>query len=64
MKLRENFSYLQKRFGANDHPPPWQTFVIKPEYGQGNIHFVQKVFEGPFEVYMCLPWAGNAVLVG
>jgi mannosyl-oligosaccharide glucosidase len=41
---------LQAKYGKENHPPPWQTFVIKPEFGPGNVHMIQKVFEGPFEV--------------
>jgi hypothetical protein len=50
MKLRENFLDLQTRYGNENHPPPWQTFVLKPEFGPGNMHMIQKVFEGSFEV--------------
>ena len=30
-------------------PPPWQTYTIQNRPGVGNLHMVQKVFEGPFE---------------
>nr|POE76652.1 putative mannosyl-oligosaccharide glucosidase [Quercus suber] len=30
-------------------PPPWQTYTIQNAPGQGNMHMIQKVFEGPFE---------------
>lgn len=30
-------------------PPPWQTYTIQNKPGQGNMHLIQKVFEGPFE---------------
>lgn len=30
-------------------PPPWQTYTIENKPGQGNMHLVQKVFEGAFE---------------
>jgi mannosyl-oligosaccharide glucosidase len=50
MKLREKFQALQAKYANDDHPPAWQTFVVKPEFGPGNLHFVQKVFEGSFEV--------------
>ncbi|KAF8534679.1 glucosidase I [Trichophaea hybrida] len=48
-KLRDNFLDLQTRYGSDKHPPPWQTFVFKPEFEPGNIHMIQKVFEGSFE---------------
>lgn len=31
-------------------PPPWQTYTIKHAAGGGNLHLIQKVFEGAFEV--------------
>ena len=30
-------------------PPPWQTYTIQNNPGEGNMHIIQKVFEGPFE---------------
>lgn len=30
-------------------PPPWQTYTVQNRPGQGNLHIIQKVFEGPFE---------------
>ena len=30
-------------------PPPWQTYTIQNRPGNGNMHVIQKVFEGPFE---------------
>ncbi|KAA8895843.1 glycoside hydrolase [Sphaerosporella brunnea] len=48
-KLQQNFKELQAKYGKENHPPPWQTFVMKPEFGPGNVHMIQKVFEGPFE---------------
>ncbi|OQN98737.1 hypothetical protein B0A48_15403 [Cryoendolithus antarcticus] len=33
-------------------PPPWQTYTIQNNPGQGNSHLVQKVFEGAFEFDM------------
>lgn len=38
------------KYGAENAPPPWQTFTIANDIQDGNFHFVQKVFEGPFEV--------------
>jgi hypothetical protein len=34
--------------------PPFETLIIANEPGKGNMHFVQKVFEGAFEVSMKL----------
>lgn len=43
--------YMEK-YGEDDMPPPCQMFTIENgETGPGgNLHFVQKVFEGAFEV--------------
>lgn len=38
------------KHGAENAPPPWQTFTIANNIQEGNMHFVQKVFEGAFEV--------------
>lgn len=48
-KLREVLTALPDKYKKETHPPPWQTFVFKNEFKPGNLHFVQKVFEGPFE---------------
>lgn len=37
------------KYGAETAPPPWTAFTIAHKPGQGNLHFVQKVFEGAFE---------------
>ncbi|KAI9762847.1 MAG: Processing alpha glucosidase I [Chaenotheca gracillima] len=50
------FTYMKKavddyveRFGSENSPPPWQVFTLPNEPGPGNLHFIQQVFEGPFE---------------
>jgi len=47
--LQKNFLELQAKYGAEAHPPPWQTFVLKPNFEPGNVHMIQKIFEGSFE---------------
>ena len=42
-------NYIQS-YGAENPPPPAQVFTIKNNPGDGNIHLVQKVFQGAFEV--------------
>lgn len=37
-------------YGTEQAPPPWQIFTIPNNIQEGNLHFVQKVFEGAFEV--------------
>lgn len=40
-----------EEFGQVKLPPPWQAFTIShPEPQSSNMHLVQKVFEGAFEV--------------
>ena len=39
-----------KTYGNENSPPPWQVFTIANEVRDGNVHLVQKVFEGAFEV--------------
>ena len=46
--------YIQK-YGAENSPPPWQTFTVSHKPGPGNLHVIQKVFEGPFEVILAHP---------
>lgn len=48
--LRQKIMQMSEKYGTEKHPPPWQTFVLPTVYGEGNLHFVQKVFEGDFEV--------------
>lgn len=50
LALRDNLADLKERFAKEGHPPPWQTFTIKNTFQPGNLHYVQKVFEGAFEV--------------
>lgn len=40
--------YIEE-YTKEDMPPAWQTYTIKNLPGPGNVHIVQKVFEGPFE---------------
>lgn len=36
-------------YGQDDPPPPFQVYTINHKPGPGNLHFIQKVFEGAFE---------------
>ncbi|BCR88942.1 mannosyl-oligosaccharide glucosidase [Aspergillus chevalieri] len=38
-----------KKYGAENPPPPAQVFTIRNAPGEGNLHYVQKVFKGAFE---------------
>ena len=37
-------------YGQENLPPPFLFYTIPDDPGMGNLHIVQKVFEGPFEV--------------
>lgn len=39
-----------KTYGTDNPPPPPQVFTIANAPKEGNIHLVQKVFQGAFEV--------------
>lgn len=49
-------------YGAEQAPPPWQIFTIPNNIQEGNLHFVQKVFEGAFEVIALQLHQTNVVL--
>ena len=40
--------YIEK-YTQEKMPPPFQTYSIKNDPGSGNLHFIQKTFEGAFE---------------
>ena len=41
--------YISK-YGDQNSPPPWQVFTIANDVRDGNLHLIQKVFDGAFEV--------------
>lgn len=47
--LKKEIDAMVAKYGAENAPPPWQTFTITNDIQEGNLHFVQKVFEGEFE---------------
>lgn len=47
--LKESIEKYVEKYGQDNMPPPFQLYTIQHEAGQGNMHLVQKVFEGPFE---------------
>ncbi|KAI9822236.1 MAG: Processing alpha glucosidase I [Thelocarpon impressellum] len=60
MEMKTDIDKYVAKYGEEDLPPPWQMFTIPNEPGQGNLHFVEKVFEGPFE-FDVLYSSGSAV---
>ena len=48
--MKEVIDGLIEQYGQENAPPPWSIFTLPNDVGPGNMHIVQKVFEGPFEV--------------
>jgi mannosyl-oligosaccharide glucosidase len=48
-ELKSEVDAYLKSYGQENPPPPWQVYTISNNPGMGNLHFIQKVFEGPFE---------------
>ncbi|KAI0381837.1 glycoside hydrolase family 63 protein [Hypomontagnella monticulosa] len=48
-QLKEGVDEIIQEYGAENAPPPWQVYQLPNRPSTGNAHFVQKVFEGPFE---------------
>lgn len=48
--MKDNIDRYVEKYGDQNVPPPPQFFTIDNEVGRGNMHIVQKVFEGSFEV--------------
>ena len=49
--MKAEIDKMIAEYGAEHAPPPWQTFTIPTDIKDGNLHLVQKVFEGAFEVF-------------
>ncbi|KAH8695112.1 putative mannosyl-oligosaccharide glucosidase [Talaromyces proteolyticus] len=47
--MKPTVDAIIEKYGSDNPPPPAQLFTLPNVPGQGNIHFVQKVFEGAFE---------------
>lgn len=48
--MKEEIDAMIAQYGQENAPPPWATFTIANDIKEGNMHVVQKIFEGPFEV--------------
>ena len=48
--MKEEIDAMIAQYGRENPPPPWATFTLANNIKEGNMHIVQKVFEGPFEV--------------
>lgn len=47
--IKKQIDEYLAQYGDADAPPPWQVYTVKNDAGQGNMHIIQKVFEGNFE---------------
>ena len=47
--LKESMQQIFAIYGQDDPPPPYQVYTVNHRPGPGNLHFIQKVFEGAFE---------------
>ena len=47
--MKSQIDLLLAEYGQDNPPPPAQIYTVQHKPGHGNIHIVQKVFEGPFE---------------
>lgn len=48
-QLKESMQQIFALFGNDNPPPPFQVYTVNHKPGPGNLHFIQKVFEGAFE---------------
>ncbi|RKF75570.1 putative mannosyl-oligosaccharide glucosidase [Golovinomyces cichoracearum] len=53
-ELRTQIDEYIKKYGEENLPPPAQLFTIPQKAGTGNIHLIQKVFQGSFEFDVAL----------
>ncbi|KAJ5936086.1 mannosyl-oligosaccharide glucosidase [Penicillium verhagenii] len=49
LQMKEEVEPAIQEYGTENPPPPAQLFTVKHQPGDGNLHFVQKVFRGSFE---------------
>ncbi|KAI6251148.1 putative mannosyl-oligosaccharide glucosidase [Erysiphe necator] len=48
-EIREQVDLYLKEYGNQNLPPPAQMYTVPQKPGVGNLHFIQKVFQGNFE---------------
>jgi mannosyl-oligosaccharide glucosidase len=49
-RMREEIDVALQKYGIENPPPPPQVFTLPNTRQSGNMHFIQKVFQGAFEV--------------
>jgi mannosyl-oligosaccharide glucosidase len=48
-QMKSEIDQLLPKYGEENPPPPAQVYTIPHQPGRGNVHLIQKVFEGAFE---------------
>lgn len=48
-QIKESVDKVIAKYDPDHAPPPWQVYQLGNKPGKGNVHLVQKIFEGPFE---------------
>jgi mannosyl-oligosaccharide glucosidase len=49
-QLKEGVDWLvENKYDSGTPPPPWQVYQLANKPGPGNVHIVQKTYEGDFE---------------
>ena len=61
--MKSEIDAYVERFGNDNGPPPWQLFTIANDPKAGNMHIVQKVFQGPFEVCCVGTITGSELII-
>lgn len=47
--MKEQIDEYVEQFEQDNLPPPYQVYTIRNDPGEGNMHMIQKVFQGDFE---------------
>ncbi|QIX02503.1 hypothetical protein AMS68_008020 [Peltaster fructicola] len=47
--IKETFDGYLEQYGEDKMPPPYQVWTIRNQPGQGNVHIIEKIFQGAFE---------------
>ncbi|GAM83731.1 hypothetical protein ANO11243_017210 [Dothideomycetidae sp. 11243] len=47
--MKQNIEQYIEKFTQEDMPPPFQSYRVENAPGTGNIHLIQKTFEGAFQ---------------
>ncbi|PQE21597.1 mannosyl-oligosaccharide glucosidase protein [Rutstroemia sp. NJR-2017a WRK4] len=47
--LKDQIDEYLETYGEENAPPPWQIYTMPHKPAAGNLHMIQKVFEGDFE---------------